>query len=68
MDRLRLPGPRRVSRFGDGSTSLDTQDAIIEPCAAAHQHTIIPVTPDLSVSGAVPVRERRGIGPWLAET
>jgi hypothetical protein len=60
MNGLRLLGPRRVSRFGDGSTSLDTQGAVIEPYAAARQHTIIPVTPDLSVSGAVPIREPPG--------
>ncbi len=40
-----------MSRFGDGSTSLDPQDAIIEPCVAAHDHP--GHGPDLSGSSAV---------------
>jgi site-specific DNA recombinase len=64
---MRLLAPARISRKTDPSTSLDTQMVTVERFAHAYGHELIPVVPDLSVSGAVPIREREGIGPWLTD-
>lgn len=64
---MRLLAPTRISRKTDASTSEDTQLVTMERFASAYGHELIPVVPDLSVSGAVPIRERPGIGPWLAD-
>jgi site-specific DNA recombinase len=63
---MRLLAPARISRMKDESTSVDTQLAAVEQYARAYGHELIPVVPDLSVSGAMPIRERPGIGPCLS--
>jgi site-specific DNA recombinase len=62
---MRLLAPARISRKTEASTSVDTQLEAVARYAQAYGHELIEVVPDLSVSGAVPIREREGIGPWL---
>lgn len=62
---MRLLAPARLSRMTDETTSIDTQVGQCERYAAAHGHEIVATSSDLNVSGAVPIRERPGIGPWL---
>ena len=64
---MRLLAPARISRRTDESTSVDTQLEAVDRYARAFGHELIPIVPDLSVSGARPIREREGIGPWLTE-
>src|SRR5258708_19160580 len=63
----RFLAPRRISRKTDESTSVDTQLDAVSRYAQAYDLQLIPVVPDLDVSGARPIRERPGVGPWLAE-
>src|SRR5258708_20493909 len=62
----RFLAPRRISRKTDESTSVDTQLDAVSRYAQAYDLQLIPVVPDLDVSGARPIRERPGVGPWLA--
>src|SRR5260370_27726945 len=63
----RFLAPRRISRKTDESTSVDTQLDAVSRYAQAYDLQLIPVVPDLDVSGARPILERPGVGPWLAE-
>lgn len=63
---MRLLATGRLSRKTDTSTSVETQLQAIRSYAEMHGHQIIEVDPDLNVSGAVPIRDRPSIGPWLA--
>jgi site-specific DNA recombinase len=65
MDRTML-APLRLSRFTDASTNPVRQRARITGYAEDHGDTVIFVDVDMDVSGAVPIRERPGIGPYLA--
>jgi site-specific DNA recombinase len=64
---MRLLAPARLSRKRDESTSVDTQLEAVDHYAMAFGHELIAVVPDLSVSGAVPIRDRPGIGRWLTD-
>lgn len=64
---MRLLAAIRLSNLTDTTTSPATQrDEIIE-YADEHNHEIVAWTEDLDVSGGVPIRDRPGVGPWLAE-
>ena len=64
---VRLIAARRLSRLTDATTSTETQAGGMETYASAHGHTIVHTTQDLDVSGAVPIRDRPDVGPWLTE-
>ena len=63
---MRLLASVRLSKETDATNSPATQRVSIEDWAAEHGHRIVAWAEDLDVSGAVPIRERPGIGPWLA--
>ena len=66
MDR-KLLAPVRLSRFTDASRNPESQRARIGEYAADNGDTVIwTEVDDLGVSGAKPIRERPGLGPWLA--
>ena len=65
MNRTLL-APLRLSRFKDSSTNPASQRARITDYAEDHDDTVIFVDVDMDVSGAMPIRERPGLGPWLA--
>jgi DNA invertase Pin-like site-specific DNA recombinase len=65
MNRTLL-APLRLSRFKDSSTNPASQRARITDYAEDHGDSVIFVDVDMDVSGAVPIRERPGLGPWLA--
>jgi site-specific DNA recombinase len=65
MNRTWL-APLRLSRFKDSSTNPASQRARITEYAEDHDDNVIFVDVDMDVSGAVPIRERQGIGPYLA--
>jgi DNA invertase Pin-like site-specific DNA recombinase len=63
---VRLLAPVRLSRDTDATTSPESQRASISDYAEDHGHTVIWTdVEDRNVSGAVPIRERPGLGPWL---
>lgn len=62
---LRVLPSIRLSNDTAATNSPATQRASIEDWAAEHGHHIVAWAEDLDVSGAVPIRERPGIGPWL---
>jgi site-specific DNA recombinase len=64
---MRLLASARISRRTDESTSVDTQLEAVTRWATAYGHELIPVVPDLGVSGARPIRQREGIGTWLTD-
>ena len=57
---------RRLSRFKDSSTNPASQRSRITDYAEDHDDNVIFVDVDMDVSGAMPIRERPGLGPWLA--
>jgi DNA invertase Pin-like site-specific DNA recombinase len=64
---MRILAPIRLSRDTDTTNSPAMQRASITDYAAEHGHEVIWTdVEDIGVSGAVPIRERPGIGPWLA--
>lgn len=65
MDRTLL-APLRLSHFKDSSVNPAGQRARITDYAEDHEDNVIFVDVDMDVSGAVPVRQRPGLGPWLA--
>lgn len=62
---MRLIASRRISRQTSESVSIETQGLGIEQYCQAYGHEIVGWTEDASVSGAVPIRERPGMGAWL---
>lgn len=66
--RMRYLAPVRLSRKTDESTNPASQRASITDYAddaKGGPHEIIWCEEDLDVSGAVPIRDRPGVGPWL---
>jgi DNA invertase Pin-like site-specific DNA recombinase/transcriptional regulator with XRE-family HTH domain len=62
----KLLAPLRLSRFKDSSTNPASQRSRITGYAEDHDDHVIWVDVDMDVSGAMPIRERPGLGPWLA--
>src|SRR6516225_856999 len=62
---MRLLAAIRLSVETDATTSPERQRKDIEGYAARHGHTVVAWPTDLSVSGAVPPRQRPQLGPWL---
>jgi site-specific DNA recombinase len=64
---MRLLAPIRLSRDTDASNNPATQREAALEYADAHPGTVLIFTEveDLDVSGAIPIRERPGIGPYL---
>ncbi len=65
MDRTLL-APLRLSHYKDSSVNPAGQRARITDYAEDHGDHVIFVDVDMDVSGADPIRERPGLGPWLA--
>ncbi len=65
MNRTLL-APLRLSRFKDSSVNPAGQRARITEYAEDNEDHVIFVDVDMDVSGAVPIRERPGLGPYLA--
>lgn len=65
MNRTML-APIRLSRKTDASLNPEGQRARISDYAAESGDTVLWVDVDVGVSGAVPIRERPGLGAWLA--
>lgn len=64
---MRLLAPVRLSRDTDSTTSPASQRASISDYAQEYGHSVVWTdVEDRNISGAVPIRERPGIGPWLA--
>jgi site-specific DNA recombinase len=61
----RVLGARRLSHDTDASTSVERQGDSIDAWARSHQHTVVYMTDDTDVSGAVSPFERDDLGPWL---
>jgi DNA invertase Pin-like site-specific DNA recombinase/transcriptional regulator with XRE-family HTH domain len=62
----KLLAPLRLSRFKDSSTNPASQRSRITDYAEDHGDNVIFVDVDMDVSGAMPIRGRPGLGPWLA--
>jgi site-specific DNA recombinase len=60
-------GAARLSHSTDSSTSVERQTEQIQHTAAARGDTLVHVTEDVDVSGAVSPFERDDLGPWLTE-
>ncbi|HEX6523481.1 MAG TPA: recombinase family protein [Streptosporangiaceae bacterium] len=65
MNRTLL-APIRLSRKTDASLNPEGQRERIQEYAEEHGDTVIWCDVDMDVSGAVPIRERPGLGAWLA--
>ncbi len=63
----RVLGAARLSHDTDESTSIERQTQGIEYTCKAKGDTLVHVTVDTDVSGAVSPFERDGLGPWLSE-
>lgn len=61
-----LLAPLRLSHYKDSSVNPEGQRARITDYADDREDTVIFVDVDMDVSGAVPIRQRPGLGPWLA--
>lgn len=64
-NQLRAIIAKRISRFTDVTTHLETEDESIEAYVRCKDILVVAETEDLDVSGGKPIRERPGIGPWL---
>ena len=65
MNRTLL-APLRLSRFKDSSVNPAGQRARITEYAEDNDDHVIFVDVDMDVSGAAPIRERPGLGPYLS--
>ena len=65
MNRTLL-APLRLSHFKDSSINPAGQRARITEYAEDNEDHVIFVDVDMDVSGAKPIRERPGLGPYLA--
>jgi site-specific DNA recombinase len=63
----RVLGAARLSHDTDESTSIERQTESIGYACKARGDTLVHVTVDTDVSGAVSPFERDGLGPWLCE-
>jgi site-specific DNA recombinase len=63
----RVLGAARLSHDTDESTSIERQTQGIEYTCKARGETLVHITVDTDVSGAVSPFERDGLGPWLRE-
>jgi site-specific DNA recombinase len=61
-----LLAPLRLSHFKDSSVNPAGQRARITEYAEDNDDHVVFVDVDMDVSGAVPIRQRPGLGPWLA--
>jgi DNA invertase Pin-like site-specific DNA recombinase len=61
----RVLGATRLSHDTDASTSLERQREAIARWAQSKDHTIVHVTEDSDVSGAISPFDREDLGPWL---
>jgi DNA invertase Pin-like site-specific DNA recombinase len=61
----RVLGARRLSHDTEESTSVERQGDDLTAWSAAHRHTIVYMTDDTDVSGAVSPFDREDLGPWL---
>jgi site-specific DNA recombinase len=61
----RILGARRLSHDTDASTSVERQGDSIEAWARSQSHSVVYMTDDTDVSGAVSPFERDDLGPWL---
>jgi site-specific DNA recombinase len=64
---LRLLGAVRLSALTDETTSPERQGEQITLTAKARGDTVVRITEDLDVSGAVSPFDRDQLGPWLTE-
>jgi site-specific DNA recombinase len=65
MNRTLL-APLRLSHYKESSANPAGQRARITKYAEDNDDRVIFVDVDMDVSGAVPIRQRPGLGPWLA--
>jgi site-specific DNA recombinase len=63
---MTLLAPLRLSHLTDSSVNPEGQRASITQYAEDNGDRVIFVDVDMDVSGAMPIRERPGLGPWLA--
>jgi DNA invertase Pin-like site-specific DNA recombinase len=61
----RVLGARRLSHDTDASTSTERQGDSIDAWARSHSHSVVYMTDDTDVSGAVSPFDRDDLGPWL---
>ena len=61
----RVLGARRLSHDTDASTSNERQGEAITGWAKLKDHTVVALTDDTDVSGAVSPFDRDDLGPWL---
>lgn len=64
---MRILGARRLSHGTDASTSIERQGEAIERYADAGGHTLVDLTEDVDVSGAVSPFDRPDLRPWLTD-
>lgn len=64
---LRLIANIRLSHDTETTNAPEVQRADIQDYAEEFGHRVVAWTEDMDVSGAIPIRNREGIGPWLAE-
>ncbi len=62
---MRDLGATRLSRKTDESTSIDRQREQITLTARLRNDTLVHITEDTDISGAISPFERDGLGPWL---
>ncbi|MGP8300311.1 recombinase family protein [Streptomyces inhibens] len=64
---LRVLAACRISNDDDSSSSIERQREKLKEWLYANPHcALVHVTEDRSVSGAVDLKDRPGLGPWLA--
>ena len=60
-------GAKRLSHDTDASTSNERQGEMITAWAAALDHTVVAITEDTDISGAVSPFDRPDLGKWLTD-
>ncbi|WP_163887843.1 recombinase family protein [Mycolicibacterium hippocampi] len=68
MAGFNVLGAVRLSRMTDESTSPVRQRERIEWWAQGHDATVVAITEDLDISGAVDPFRREALGKWLSDT
>lgn len=61
----RVLGARRLSHDTDASTSVERQGDTITAWSASKDHSVVYLTDDTDVSGAISPFKREDLGPWL---
>jgi site-specific DNA recombinase len=64
---VRVLGAGRLSHDTDASTSIERQREVIELTTKARGGTLVTITEDVDVSGAISPFERADLGPWLTD-